>query len=59
MRLADALTEQGLGPALTGVAKRLPIEVEAKAPNERLPENAAQRRLTGMLWLERKTFCGS
>ena len=34
-----ALTEQGLGPALTGVAKRLPIEVEVKAPSERLPEN--------------------
>jgi len=34
-----ALTEQGLGPALTGVAKRLPIEVEVKAPSERLSEN--------------------
>ncbi len=34
-----ALTEQGLGPALTGVAKRLPIDVDMKAPAERLPEN--------------------
>src|SRR6266550_835628 len=34
-----ALTEQGLGPALAGVAKRLAIDVEVKAPNERLPEN--------------------
>jgi PAS domain S-box-containing protein len=34
-----ALTEQGLGPALTSVASRLPIEVEVSAPAERLPEN--------------------
>jgi signal transduction histidine kinase len=34
-----ALTEQGLGPALAGVAKRLPIEVDVNAPSERLPEN--------------------
>ena len=34
-----ALTEQGLGPALTGVANRLPIEVDVSAPEERLPEN--------------------
>jgi signal transduction histidine kinase len=34
-----ALTEQGLGPALAGVANRLPIDVELSAPNERLPEN--------------------
>ena len=34
-----ALTEQGLGPALTNVAKRLPVEVELRAPTERLPEN--------------------
>ena len=34
-----ALTEQGLGPALTGVANRLPIEVDVSAPDERLPEN--------------------
>jgi PAS domain S-box-containing protein len=34
-----ALTEQGLGPALAGVAKRLPIEVELRAIDERLPEN--------------------
>jgi signal transduction histidine kinase len=34
-----ALTEQGLGPSLTGVAQRLPIEVEMNAPDERLPEN--------------------
>jgi PAS domain S-box-containing protein len=34
-----ALTEQGLGPALAGVAKRLPIEVDVKAPDARLPEN--------------------
>jgi len=34
-----ALTEQGLGPALTNVAKRLPIEVDVSAPDERLPEN--------------------
>jgi PAS domain S-box-containing protein len=34
-----ALTEQGLGPALAGVANRLPIDVEMKAPEERLPEN--------------------
>src|SRR5439155_286295 len=34
-----ALTEQGLGPALEGVANRLPIEVDVSAPAERLPEN--------------------
>src|SRR6266576_1977852 len=34
-----ALTEQGLGPALAGVAERLPIEVDMSAPTERLPEN--------------------
>src|SRR6476646_9470885 len=34
-----ALTEQGLGPALSNLAKRLPIEVDVKATNERLPEN--------------------
>jgi PAS domain S-box-containing protein len=34
-----ALTEQGLGPALAGVAKRLPIDVDLRAPDERLPEN--------------------
>jgi PAS domain S-box-containing protein len=34
-----ALTEQGLGPALTGVARRLPIDVDVNAPDERLPEN--------------------
>jgi len=34
-----ALTEQGLGPALSNLAKRLPIEVDVKAPDERLPEN--------------------
>jgi signal transduction histidine kinase len=34
-----ALTEQGLGPALAGLATRLPIEVELSAPTERLPEN--------------------
>jgi PAS domain S-box-containing protein len=34
-----ALTEQGLGPALANLAKRLPIEVDVKAPDERLPEN--------------------
>jgi PAS domain S-box-containing protein len=34
-----ALTEQGLGPALAGVANRLPIEVELRAIDERLPEN--------------------
>jgi signal transduction histidine kinase len=34
-----ALTEQGLGPALAGVAQRLPIEVDVDAPDERLPEN--------------------
>jgi PAS domain S-box-containing protein len=34
-----ALTEQGLGPALTGVAQRLPIAVDLNAPDERLPEN--------------------
>jgi PAS domain S-box-containing protein len=34
-----ALTEQGLGRALAGVAKRLPVEVEVSAPGERLPEN--------------------
>jgi PAS domain S-box-containing protein len=34
-----ALSEQGLGPALTNLAKRLPIEVDVKATVERLPEN--------------------
>ncbi len=34
-----ALTEQGLGPALAAVAKRLPIDVDVSAPAERLPEN--------------------
>jgi signal transduction histidine kinase len=34
-----ALTEQGLGPALEGIARRLPIDVDVKAPDERLPEN--------------------
>ena len=34
-----ALTEQGLGPALAHLAKRLPIQVDVKATNERLPEN--------------------
>jgi PAS domain S-box-containing protein len=34
-----ALTEQGLGPALSNLAGRLPIEVDVKATNERLPEN--------------------
>ncbi|HEX9379642.1 MAG TPA: GAF domain-containing protein [Gaiellaceae bacterium] len=34
-----ALTEQGLGPALAGVAERLPIDVEMNVPTERLPEN--------------------
>jgi PAS domain S-box-containing protein len=34
-----ALTEQGLGPALLGVADRLPVEVDLRAPTERLPEN--------------------
>jgi len=34
-----ALTEQGLGPALANLAKRLPIEVDLSAPDERLPEN--------------------
>jgi PAS domain S-box-containing protein len=34
-----ALTEQGLGPALAHLAKRLPIEVDVEATNERLPEN--------------------
>ncbi|MGZ8691546.1 MAG: GAF domain-containing protein [Gaiellaceae bacterium] len=34
-----ALTEQGLGPALTGVATRLPIDVDVSAPSQRLPEN--------------------
>ena len=34
-----ALTEQGLGPALAHLAKRLPIQVDVKATNERLREN--------------------
>jgi signal transduction histidine kinase len=34
-----ALSEQGLGPALAGVAERLPIEVDMSAPAERMPEN--------------------
>ena len=34
-----ALTEQGLGPALSNLANRLPIEVDLSAPDQRLPEN--------------------
>jgi PAS domain S-box-containing protein len=34
-----ALTEQGLGPALENVARRLPVEIEIAAPAERLPDN--------------------
>ncbi|MBA3736354.1 MAG: PAS domain S-box protein [Actinobacteria bacterium] len=34
-----ALTEQGLGPALTAAVQRLPIEVDISAPADRLPEN--------------------
>lgn len=34
-----ALTEQGLGPALHAVARKLPLEIEISAPDERLPEN--------------------
>ena len=34
-----ALTEQGLGPALAGVVKRLPIDVDLRTIDERLPEN--------------------
>jgi PAS domain S-box-containing protein len=34
-----ALTEQGLGPALVGLANRLAIDVDVKAPGGRLPEN--------------------
>jgi signal transduction histidine kinase len=34
-----ALTEQGLGPALSSLANRLPIEVDLSAPDQRLPEN--------------------
>jgi PAS domain S-box-containing protein len=34
-----ALTEQGLGPALAGVADRLPMDIDVTAPDERLPEN--------------------
>src|SRR6266516_577187 len=34
-----ALTEQGLGPALASVAKRLTIDVELSTPDDRLPEN--------------------
>jgi signal transduction histidine kinase len=34
-----ALTEQGLGPALAGVARRLPVDVDLSVPTERLPEN--------------------
>jgi signal transduction histidine kinase len=33
------LTEQGLGPALHAVARKLPLEIEISAPDERLPEN--------------------
>jgi PAS domain S-box-containing protein len=34
-----ALTEQGLGPALAALAKRVAIDVDLKANDERLPEN--------------------
>jgi signal transduction histidine kinase len=34
-----ALTEQGLGLALAGVAKRLPIDVDLRVIDQRLPEN--------------------
>jgi PAS domain S-box-containing protein len=34
-----ALTEQGLGPALRGVAGKLPLDVQITAPDARLPEN--------------------
>jgi PAS domain S-box-containing protein len=34
-----ALTEQGLGPALENVVKRLPIRVDIEAPADRLPDN--------------------
>jgi PAS domain S-box-containing protein len=34
-----ALTEQGLGPAVQGLADRLPVEVEVSAPEERLPDH--------------------
>jgi PAS domain S-box-containing protein len=34
-----ALTEQGLGPAVTSLGERLPIDVDVSAPAERLPEN--------------------
>ena len=34
-----ALTEQGLGPALRGVAGKLPLDVQISAPEGRLPEN--------------------
>ena len=34
-----ALTDQGLGPALAGVAQRLPVDVDLSVPTERLPEN--------------------
>jgi PAS domain S-box-containing protein len=34
-----ALTEQGLGPAITAAVQRLPIEVDVSVPDVRLPEN--------------------
>src|SRR6476659_1890279 len=34
-----ALTEQGLGPAITAAVQRLPIEVDISVPDIRLPEN--------------------
>jgi signal transduction histidine kinase len=34
-----ALTDQGLGPALASLAMRLPIDVDVRAPAERLSEN--------------------
>ena len=34
-----ALTEQGLGPAITAAVQKLPIEVEISVPDVRLPDN--------------------
>ena len=34
-----ALTEQGLGPAITAAIQKLPIEVDISVPDVRLPEN--------------------
>src|SRR6185312_10701512 len=34
-----ALTEQGLGPAITAAVQKLPIEVDISVPDVRLPEN--------------------